>query len=553
MNAKQKKALLQKKVDEYVGSMERQGAGLNYDRLPTDVLLIVEALNDWSAGTLAEGGSVKLSVGDSDPACATSEELVDLINRVHRPLPVLYPVSGFSFGDDDESLKFSYAPATYRIQPHKDGSRFSGVAVAEVKHIADADIAMQLWLACATEDCMAYLFNQAHLHGLYPDEDSQEDTRRIISGNLQKRFSVGQIWNATWRAVRDAAALSKRQYWNSDKAAKQLPKKIDKVLLDAAADLTSFIPYERLGLLPPGAVLTLFRARFGVDDTVPGEIVREKLTADAALSPPTPSKDADEDAAPVATNTAHLVRGVIYFNKSVTDFDRQILSCFRGIKLETTDPEWLGDQALGKLEYTMEDYYAFQGRSFAGYLFEYLGAAPPSAEEIQEQSVAAQKHAHETGAWVDKSGHEWALEKALARAGLPQEVIRGLTSTIVFPAGLDDVLETLSRLPGASGMVGARVNSMSIYEDYSEKSDAIYADGLSVRMTSDSFEPTGSDDQLVNAAVSGDLDGIAELVASAVYGSVYVRGAEKRDQLLAQIGRRLVVMASRSSSEASND
>jgi hypothetical protein len=149
-------------------------------------------------------------------------------------------------------------------------------------------------------------------------------------------------------------------------------------------------------------VLTLFRARFGVDDTVPGEIVREKLAADSALRPSAPSKDADEDAAPVALNTAHLVRGVIYFNGPATDFDRQILSCFRGLKLETTNPEWLGDQALGKLAYTMEDYYAFQGRSFARYLFEYLGAAPPCAKEIQEQSVAAQKHAHETGEWVDK-------------------------------------------------------------------------------------------------------------------------------------------------------
>ena len=226
--------------------MEVPGCGVRYSRVSTDKLLILEALNDWCGRSLAEGGEIKLNFGGNDPACASGHELNELVERMHSSPVVLYPVSGFTLGDADQ-LRFGYADAKYRMMPESNGSRMDAIMIAEASHIRDVDAAMSLWVMCATEDCIAYLSCQMEEHNLYFEEDDElAAIRQIIASALLKNFSPGQAWNAIWRSVRGAAALSARAYYNVPKASKTIPKKIDKVLTQHIGTRIEFSAYERL-------------------------------------------------------------------------------------------------------------------------------------------------------------------------------------------------------------------------------------------------------------------------------------------------------------------
>ena len=529
-------ALLQKKSQDYVSGFEKKGSGINFDALPTDTLLILEAWNDWSGRALAEGGDLRLVAGGADPACATVAELNDLVKRAQRIPAALYPVSGFTLSEED-TLRFSFAGSAYRMNFHEDGSRASAIGIAETKHIADVDVAMQLWVACATEDCMAYLEYQAGLHSLYLDEESQESARRIIGAHLQRQFSIGQIWNAVWRSVKDAAALSKHRYWNSEKAAKKISKKIDKVLLDASSSADAFTAYDRLEDLPPAAVLTLFRHRFGIGDTAPGPAVRACLEADHALASP------DDDDEFGIGDVKHLIRGVFYFKDGVTDLDRLVLSSFKGIEFTADEPDWDDDHILGELSYTLETHRAFDGVGFAQKYLRTLGKEPPSEEEVQAMAVAAAKYSEETGQWADKTGYHWAYMNVLEAAGVAHEHLGRAAYAIRFSASPDEVVEVLEFLPGEFNLVGVRAESTSIYGSFSEKADVIRAAGYSFKISNESLEPEGSDDQLITGLVDKNLHNVAYLIGDSVWNSLTAPGPKQKSELVKLIAQRLDALA----------
>jgi len=116
--SKERQALLKQKSDHYIASMEAPGNGVAYSRVATDKLLILEALNDWSGRLLAEGGDIKLNFGCDDPACASRFELCELLKRMHAAPVILYPVSGFTLGDDDEP-RFGYEPQRSGCRPKR--------------------------------------------------------------------------------------------------------------------------------------------------------------------------------------------------------------------------------------------------------------------------------------------------------------------------------------------------------------------------------------------------------------------------------------------------
>ena len=186
-----RKALLKEKTDRYIAEMEASGAGVNYNNVTTDRLLILEALNDWSGRLLAEGGDLKLTYECDDPACTTPYEMDALIGRMHAKPVLFYPVSGFSLADDD-GLRFNHTSSSYRLMPHAGGSRTDAIGIAESSHIQDVDAAMNLWSLCATEDCLAYLKYQMAEHGLYFGDDELSATRQIIASALLTNFSISR-------------------------------------------------------------------------------------------------------------------------------------------------------------------------------------------------------------------------------------------------------------------------------------------------------------------------------------------------------------------------
>jgi hypothetical protein len=309
--------LLKQKVDAYVAGVERSSPAMNFDRLSADQLLVIQAFNDWSAGALGEDADVRFTFGGADPTCATIDELSDLLGRLHSNQVILYPVTGFFLSEDEQRLHYRPMEASYRLRPHLDGSRASAVRVAETKHISDVDAAHQLWVTCATEDCFAYLTQQTSLYSLYLEDEEVASTKRLVARYVQDRFSPAQIWTAMWRSVKQAAALSKREYYNSAKAAKTIPKNIDKVLNESLED-ASLQAYDRSASRPVGAVLTLFRQRFGVGDTTPGWKVKEALAADAALAPPddrTDNKGHDDEGGEGRVPDKILAQGTLFFQK----------------------------------------------------------------------------------------------------------------------------------------------------------------------------------------------------------------------------------------------
>ena len=533
--SKERQALLKQKGDNYIATMEAAGSGVNYTRVSTDRLLILEALNDWSGRLLAEGDDIKLTHGCDDPACASKFELSELVTRMHAAPMILYPVSGFGLSDKDD-LRFGHESSSFRMTPHTSGSRADAISIAESNHIRDVDAAMNLWALCATEDCLAYLRYQMDEHGLAFGEEEFVAARQIITSALLTNFSAGQVWNAIWRSVKDAAALSTRQYYNVLKASKTIPKKIDKVLTQNANTRAGFPAYDRLAAFPMGAVLSLLLSRFGIEDDAPGPEVRAKFAADAALAPPAPGDEVEED------NSRALVRGTMFFIKDVTPMDRMVLSCLRNLRTDTPEPEWDENHVVGRLDFSLNDIYAFDGSAFLRLFLAASGVPEPTQEDLARHAAAAQAHKDNTGEWVDLSGWAGAIGEALIKAGI-NPVRLGLISYVVrYPATFDDIMGMMQALPGERGLQAIRADYVHLYDEFFERSDGLYAGGYSFHFPEDRLEPDGCDTDLVLAIAGKNIDRLAEMVTTSVLRSVSCINDELKGQLLQRAGQRLVAL-----------
>ena len=531
--SRERQAILKQKSDNYIATMETPGNGVAYSRVATDKLLILEALNDWSGRLLAEGGDIKLSFGCDDPACASRFELCELLKRMHAAPVILYPVSGFTLGDDDEP-RFGYESATFRMSPEKNGSRADAIMIAESSHIRDVEAAMNLWAMCATEDCLAYLHYQMDEHGLHFDDEELIATRQIITSALLTNFSAGQVWNAIWRSVRDAAALSARPYYNVAKASKTIPKKIDKVLTQNASTRGAFQSYDRLASLPMGAVLTLLLNRFGIEDDSPGPEVRAKFAADAALAPPAPTEIDDTD------DGRALVTGTIFFTNDVTPLDRLVLSCFRNLRTDQPNPEWDDNHVVGRLYFSLDDLYAFDGPAFLQMFLAAQGVPEPSQEDLDRHAAAAKQRVEQGSEWEDLTGRSGAIDEALLKAGVKPDDVGIVHYALRYPATPEDVMGMISKLPGERGLRGIRADYVHLYNEFFENSCGFYTSGFSFQFPEERLEPDGCDTDLLLALAGGNLERLAALVTTSITRSVNASNSELKLQLLRRVGQLLL-------------
>lgn len=537
-----RKALLKEKTDRYIAEMEASGAGVNYNNVTTDRLLILEALNDWSGRLLAEGGDLKLTYECDDPACATPYEMDALIDRMHARPVLFYPVSGFSLADDD-GLRFHRTLSSYRLMPHAGGSRTDAIGIAESSHIQDVDAAMNLWSLCATEDCLAYLKYQMAEHGLYFGDDELSATRQIIASALLTNFSIGQVWNAIWRSVRDAAALSARPYYNVTKAAKTIPKKIDKVLTQHAGERGGFPSYDRLASLPMGAVLTLLMNRFGIEDDSPGPEVHSKFSSDAALAPKHPKPDEGRV----------LVQGTLFFAHEITPFDRLVLSCFQDLQTDTPEPEWDDEHVIGRIFFKLDDVYAFDGETFCRSFLAEQGVLP-TPEDLARHAAAAKARQDAGSENEDLSGRRDAEREALLKAGIKPDDLTAFYWACHYPATVYDVVRALRIFPVAHGLQAVRVGDVQVYDEYFQYSDGFFtAGGFSMSFPEENLAPNYCDIDLLDAALNGKIDRLADLVTTAVLGSVGVTDPDTRRQLLREVGQRILAHANPDATDRGND
>ncbi|MBI2241297.1 MAG: hypothetical protein HYU59_10910, partial [Magnetospirillum gryphiswaldense] len=359
--------------------------------------------------------------------------------------------------------------------------------------------------------------------------------RQIITSSLQERFSIGQIWNAMWRSVRDAAALSTRQYYNNAKAARTIPKKIDKVLTNAIND-SAFAPYDRIAATPPGAVLTLFRERFGIEDSTAGAQVRAKLAADAALAPRLEGSEFD--------NGRGFVRGVFYFLRQFTELDRVVLSSFDGLEFDALEPEWDENHVLGKICCSFADLYAFDGRTFGNKLLALLDVSHPSDEDLAHHAALARKYRAESGKWADESGWMGVLSESLVEGGVAVENARRIAGAILYPSDPEDVSRIVRCVPLPAGLCAIRVDYAHVYTDYIEKFDQLCVGDFAFSIPEEQLGPDGCDEDVVISVATENFDHLATLVSSSILRLISSNSCEKRSQLLALVAGKLLEEAS---------
>jgi hypothetical protein len=510
---------------------------VDYEKIDADMLLLIEALNDWSGRDLSQGRDVKITFGCDDPCCATAFELNELIHRMRKSPALLYPVSGFSLSDQDD-LRFDFHASSFRMTAHMSGSRADGVAIAETRHIRDVEAAMQLWVFFAVEDCMAYLYEQMDTHNLFLEEEERAAVRQIITSALQDRFSIGQIWNAMWRSVKDAAALSTRKYYNNTKAAKTIPKKIDRVLTCAISD-PAFAPYDRITATPLGAVLTLFREKFGIEDSTMGAQVRTTLAADAALAPQLEKNEFD--------NGRGLVRGAFYFLRQFTELDRIVLSCFDGIELDAQEPEWDENHMLGKILYSLNEFYAFDGGAFGNKLLALLDVTTPSDQDVARHAALARKKRAESGAWADESGWMGALSEVLVEGGVALDDARKISGAILCPSDPEDVCRIVRCVPLPVGLCAVRMDYAHVYPDYIEKSDKLCVGEFAFSFPEEQLGSDGCDRDVVISVTTENFDRLATLISSSILSAISSKNYEKKSKLMALVAGKLLEEASLSS------
>lgn len=378
---------------------------------------------------------------------------------------------------------------------------------------------------------MAYLFYQMDIHNLQLEDEECEATRGIVASAIHDRFSPGQIWRAMWRSVKDAAALSTREYYNKAKASRTIPKKIDKFLTQAASSTAPFEAYERVAAVPMAAVLTLFLHRFGISDNTTGAEARAKFEADASKAEPeTPDDEFD--------NGRSLMAGKFYFYCEFAALDRLVLSCFEQIQLESQEPEWDGNQPeWGWIYFTVEDPYAFNGRAFGDGLLALLEISPPTAADIERHAAAAANEKAKSGRFIDMSGRQQAFQEVLVNAGITQELAAKIWWITEYPAEPEYIVDVARQLPLPSGLIAMRADSAHVFSDAIEHSSRLGAGDLHLSIPESYFEPVGSDREIIEAIVGNDHEKLAAIIGNGLSRLVQCSAPERRGRLLLSIAQ----------------
>lgn len=202
--------------------------------------------------------------------------------------PDLSPPNTFEL--DDGQLSYYPSKAVYQLTtPSCDVSRERAIVNLRQRQFIESHDLAELWLDLATAECMRYLHDQAELHNLPIDFELAQQTSSAIRVAAEI-YSVAELWNVIWKVVRDAATLSRRDYYNPTKAAATLPGKIKRQLEKEKKGEVTLKPWSRPDHQPSGTLGELFVEIFAIDEETAGS------NALKILSPPI---------TPVTTQVAH--------------------------------------------------------------------------------------------------------------------------------------------------------------------------------------------------------------------------------------------------------
>lgn len=218
--------------------------------------------------------------------------LMELIRSgVIAPTCVNGNTEGYLLENGD--LNYYRNEVAYTLIPHKGGTSEDAFAIANQRAPADADLVIKLWYELSTQECMKYLISQCNDFGFpvehYFSAEAWDEVTAVVR-NALLQFSVTHLWAAIWKIVRDAAALSNKQYYNKKKAAATIPGKLARELARVTKGEKPIFMWERPYQQQSSMVADVFSEMFGLAEFHSGR------SAEASIRDICGCVDGDRDA-----------------------------------------------------------------------------------------------------------------------------------------------------------------------------------------------------------------------------------------------------------------
>lgn len=261
---------------------------LDFDSLPDHAALLLLAVDKAISPRLAEGTFTEKDCRFLAP-CDVGTFVTKLIE--HDALivrPDLSP-SG-AYVSDNGQLSYYPSKAVYQMTAaSSNGSRATALATIRQRDFRASTGLAELWLDLATAECMRYLHDQSEMHNLPIDWELRSQLSSVIRVAAEF-YSVGELWNVIWKVVRDAATLSRRDYYNPTKAAATLPGKIRRYLEKEKKGEVTLKSWDRPDHQPSGTLGELFAEFFKIDEQTTGLTAMDVLSSSASSSKKSPAQ-----------------------------------------------------------------------------------------------------------------------------------------------------------------------------------------------------------------------------------------------------------------------
>lgn len=187
-----------------------------------------------------------------------------------------------SFASRENQISYYPSKIIYQMtQPSSDLTRAAALTSIRQREFRPSVALAELWLDHACSECLRYVHDQAELHNLPIDNDLHLQISSVIRV-AAKTYSVSEIWSLLWKVVRDAASLSRRDYYSPSKAAATLPNKVKRQIERVNKGEVVVKPWSRPDHQPTGTLGELFSEIFGIDEDVSGHIAMEILSQPVA-------------------------------------------------------------------------------------------------------------------------------------------------------------------------------------------------------------------------------------------------------------------------------
>ncbi|WP_426150113.1 hypothetical protein [Pseudomonas sp. DC3000-4b1] len=247
---------------------EQDAHSYDYAAIKDDEALILLALEAAITPRLASGSFI---LADCEALAPSSPS--PFIKRLWTTgilidLPLEAPPGAYFLKGDE--LWFERDNVVYALAPDKHGQDAAQwLETLCTRSFSDGAALTELWLDYAVQDVMNYFRSECLTYNHLLEEEELGQVESSFRHAL-RTYSVAQLWSVAWRAVRDAASLASRTYYNRYKAAATLPGKVRRLLEKAEREGMVLRAWSRREEQPAGTLGMVFWALFEIDEDTPG-------------------------------------------------------------------------------------------------------------------------------------------------------------------------------------------------------------------------------------------------------------------------------------------